>query len=903
VGRDRALAQLTARLSEPGSTLLVSGAAGIGKTHLARAALNRLAADGADTEEIVGGTNASRIPLGPAAHLVPPLSGDVPVAGLIASTLDRLNRRAADRHLVFLADDVDLLDDASSTLVGHLATAGQVSLVATSRESIFAGHPFAALARQGSLETLALTPLGASETAELAALHAGRRLDADSGLRLFDMTRGNPLFVTQLIRTAAARGALREDAGGLHLDTELAMGGLDRLLSERVDTLTHPESLALNLIAVGGPLPLSLLEKMVEPLALGALAQAGLVDIRGERAPVVRFAHPLYREIVRNRLQPVETRILLRQLLDVAGSPPVGEPDRDARALLLRLGLWHAELGLPFDPAAAGWAAREVHWGLLEVIRRHLAGETAADAGSDTVLAAGLDRVDQRSDAALLLAKGLWRDDPNFVNGARLAWVLGRRADRAAEMLELIAALGALAGTDEERSTLAIIHGTWLYWVARDRDGAAALLRRAEPGIGPPWRQTLAATRAGLDVHSGYISDSIQVLTEEAPAEDAPAVVKVLNWSPLAAALVTGGRLEAGVELARTALPLSTAVDDQLGRDHAMRAMEELTIIDHWGRMYLGRYDEVANDARMVSDLLKETDQDEGRALFMGLEASCRLMQARPATAEVLLAEAVRRHGPVSFLGFRSLLHSTRAVALAWLGRLAEAEVEAQECSRWHDPPRFFDAEVAVAQATVLAAAGQRSRAVEVTVAAAQDSARRGIWFHAFSASFVAARVSPDRAQLRLLRSTAAHVDGPLPALAMAYCTALSERDAAKLEDVARQALDAGETLFGLEAMTSALECATGSRRSRLQGVVTRLAEECEGARAPFSRGLSAPSGLTERELEVVSLAAQGWSSPAIAAELVRSVRTVETHLYRAFAKLGVRSRAELAERFASRFP
>lgn len=45
----------------------------------------------------------------------------------------------------------------------------------------------------------------------------------------------------------------------------------------------------------------------------------------------------------------------------------------------------------------------------------------------------------------------------------------------------------------------------------------------------------------------------------------------------------------------------------------------------------------------------------------------------------------------------------------------------------------------------------------------------------------------------------------------------------------------------------------------------------------------------------MVRLAAEGLSNRAIAEELVVSLRTVENHLHRAFAKLGVRSRSELS--------
>ena len=53
---------------------------------------------------------------------------------------------------------------------------------------------------------------------------------------------------------------------------------------------------------------------------------------------------------------------------------------------------------------------------------------------------------------------------------------------------------------------------------------------------------------------------------------------------------------------------------------------------------------------------------------------------------------------------------------------------------------------------------------------------------------------------------------------------------------------------------------------------------------------------LTASELRVAQLAADGKANRAIAAELFVTVRTVEFHLSRAYAKLGIGSRAELAD-------
>lgn len=52
---------------------------------------------------------------------------------------------------------------------------------------------------------------------------------------------------------------------------------------------------------------------------------------------------------------------------------------------------------------------------------------------------------------------------------------------------------------------------------------------------------------------------------------------------------------------------------------------------------------------------------------------------------------------------------------------------------------------------------------------------------------------------------------------------------------------------------------------------------------------------LTQHELRVASLACEGLSNSEIAVALVLSPRTVQWHLNRAFKKLSVRSRTELA--------
>jgi DNA-binding NarL/FixJ family response regulator len=76
----------------------------------------------------------------------------------------------------------------------------------------------------------------------------------------------------------------------------------------------------------------------------------------------------------------------------------------------------------------------------------------------------------------------------------------------------------------------------------------------------------------------------------------------------------------------------------------------------------------------------------------------------------------------------------------------------------------------------------------------------------------------------------------------------------------------------------------------------TELAARCEAAPVVEFVGATGPAPLTNREQDIAKLAADGLANRVIAERLYVSVRTVENHLGRIYTKLGVTSRAELAE-------
>jgi HD-GYP domain-containing protein (c-di-GMP phosphodiesterase class II) len=85
------------------------------------------------------------------------------------------------------------------------------------------------------------------------------------------------------------------------------------------------------------------------------------------------------------------------------------------------------------------------------------------------------------------------------------------------------------------------------------------------------------------------------------------------------------------------------------------------------------------------------------------------------------------------------------------------------------------------------------------------------------------------------------------------------------------------------------------SRAGRLDSDAVAAVLDAAGQRRPGRRRDLRPAGLSEREIEVLQLVAQGCSNPQIAKRLYISRRTAEHHVQHVYAKIGASSRAAAA--------
>jgi DNA-binding NarL/FixJ family response regulator len=120
------------------------------------------------------------------------------------------------------------------------------------------------------------------------------------------------------------------------------------------------------------------------------------------------------------------------------------------------------------------------------------------------------------------------------------------------------------------------------------------------------------------------------------------------------------------------------------------------------------------------------------------------------------------------------------------------------------------------------------------------------------------------------------------------------------LDEYVYHALKAGASGFLLkdasrEQLTGAVRAAPAGETLLAPAITRRLIEDfCRGP-APGTESAAASGGLSERELGVVRLVAEGQSNAEIAARLYLSEATIKSHIARILAKLRLRDRVQIA--------
>ncbi|MEU2612982.1 LuxR C-terminal-related transcriptional regulator [Micromonospora sp. NPDC007271] len=857
-GRVEELRAIDRAARRPGGPkgVILAGAPGVGKTRLAQEVLAKAAEQGAATRWVVATASARGLPLGAFAGLVA-TAGDDP-GQVLRHAVDSLLAGAGGGEVLVAVDDAHLLDELSALLVHQLALHQAVTLVVTIRTGEPVADAVSALWKDGYLTRLDIPPLSEPETGALLTAVLGAPVDRATVARMSALTRGNALFLRHLVGGELEAGRLRAVGGVWRWSGEVTVTPkLADLVEARMGRLSRRVRDVVDVLALGEPLDAGLLTQLTAAAAVEEAEVRGLVSVeRDGRELRTRLAHPLYGEVRRAGIGTLRARRLRGQIATALAQTGADSPDD-----LLRRAVLSLDSDLEPDPAlftaAAGYAVQLFDLRLAERIGRAAVAAGGGFQAQMTVVAA---------------LSGLCR---------------------YAEVEAELTALTALAGTDAEqvRATVAQVHH--LMWLAERPAEAAAVLDTAEDRVRDDVaRLQLVAVRAYLEAGLGH------------PARAAQAAATALAWPGLpaeSATLASCGLVAALAALGRVDELGPAAADGRAAADRSPELTFLRVPLAGW-QVHGLRLAGCLHEALAVALECQETTRDVALAVELTniVLAEAELSRGQVATALRLLREArAGLEGAGNAGGFLYLCLLTMTRGLAVSGDLVAARRSLAELrERQHPALLVLRPEMLLTRAWVAAAEGAVSEALALVHEAAEVAAAQGQPAHEVLALHTAVCLG-DGSVADRLADLATRVGGPRASAAAAQAAALAVDDGDGLLASSAHLEQLGDLLAAADSAAQAAAAYTRHHRTSLAKSAAarahRLAHLCGGARTPALAAAARPLPLTPREREIVTMAAHGLPNREIADRLVVSVRTVEGHLYRAGAKLGTSSRAELA--------
>jgi DNA-binding NarL/FixJ family response regulator len=620
-----------------------------------------------------------------------------------------------------------------------------------------------------------------------------------------------------------------------------------------IGSLDPEERAALETMAFAEPIGPEPLAGLVSADALERLERRAVLEAeRDVERLCLRLSHPLYGAVLRADTPVLPRRRIQQSLagaLEAAGARRREDP--------LRIATWRLAGAGHRDSRALTRAALEAIAALRFGVAERLA-RAAVRAGGGVA-------------ASLALGESLVRQG------------------RSQEAEVVLSPLLPEATSDAQRAQAITLHARNLFFGKSDPAAARCLLD-GDSVVDRDARDRLACEDAALLLYAGKACEALRAAeaARERAVRAETRLAATLVAAPAAALCGSTGRSPQLVEEGLSGPAISQESRAQL-------------LLSKFTALWLaGELSQAETTADALSTFAVGQEAPDGLALVAGPLGLVALWQGRLATAIARLREAaaeLRRCDPYHCLpGYLAQL----AYALALVGDLAAGErvlTEAQAAR--HDAVRLYEAEVAVAQAWLIAGHGEISAACSILADAASVASAGGLRVFEAVALHDAARLGRAEPVAHRLRVLATHTDSDLVSLFASHATALADRDAGSLEHVAAAFEFLGATLLAAEA---AAEAAATYRRKGQAGKAAavsarslQLGARCQGARPPALALAGESALLTPREREIARLAAEGLPSHAIAKRLVLSTRTVDNHLHHIFIKTGVAGRHELA--------
>ncbi|MCK0175498.1 LuxR family transcriptional regulator [Mycolicibacterium sp. F2034L] len=832
--------------------VVLAGKPGVGKSRLARDAARSAGEAGWVVRSAAATTTSRAVPLGVFAQWAAG-SEDSPSA-LARRISEVLTSEAQPGRLLLLVDDVHLLDDLSALVVHHLVYSGAAKVIATVRAGQTAPAAVSALWKDGLVARRDVEPLTRDEVGRFVAAAFAAPPDRHCLDQLWRLTHGNVLYLQQLCHHEFSAGRLAARDGAVCWQAGAAISeSLAELVDAQIGAIPDDVRDVVDLVAVANPIDWDSLRLNASQDAIEAAEQRELVRTSGDE---VHIGHPMYAEVRLLRCGPTRLRRLRGQIAQAM-------KDNDVAARTLKRGLLWLESDLPPEPDVL-MAAATAATSLLDFETAERLYSSAAGAGAG-------------AQAHVPLA---------------LSLLMRQRGERAMEVLD------ELEADSVDQSTLVndvVMRASNLLWSSQSPEASRQVIDDALVTAEGPRRHQLLVFRA----------NQLALAARPADVLDATAQVDYDQLDPYGTTMGLSAETMAFGELGQTDAAVAKADQstqviastDQVTLIHLPLAEYHTFALAAAGR--IGAAVDVAN--RHVR--IQQSGPPGARMVATAILGMAELAAGDLTAALTHLPARLDGDGAAESLHAASSFHRfhlLRAQALARTGDALAAESALETALAHRHRAYVYIRPTELLTEAWLAAARQRlteARRLARTaaeIALEQGQFAREVWCLQTAAHFDDVDVVDRLAELVSM------VEGPRAATVLRYATALGADDGDELVAVS----EAFETMGDLLAAADAAgQAATSHRRAgRVGSAMTaasrshRLAADCGGATSPAIAAALFTLPFTNREREVAALVARGMSNRDIAEAVSLSVRTVESHVYRACTKAGVTGRSGLAE-------
>jgi DNA-binding CsgD family transcriptional regulator len=889
--------ELLSGVSDRGDALVIRGDPGIGKTALLGAASRYARTNGFQVLTATGVQSEAELPFAGLHQLTRALRWDpnalpepqrnavqaafgrttssTPDLFLVAlATLDVLAEAAAHHPVLVVAEDAQWLDGPTTEVLKFVARrveADPIVMLFAVRE----GGDSALL--DAGLPELRLSGLG---EADAVALLGTRAPDLDASIRrqILDEACGNPLALVEL---PAALPSVGEDRSGVSDPLPLT-ARLERAFTTRLDDLPAATRAVLLAAALNDGSDLSEAVRgarliVEEPVSLGSLdaaVTARLVHVDGAE---LQFRHPLIRSAI---------------------SRSAGLADRLAGHSALAAVIDH-------DPDRRAWHRASALIGRSEEVAGEL-DQVAARARAQGAVIVSTKALQRAAELSPDPARRVER----LLRAAELAFEAGRR-NTVSRLVRDVEPLMRHVHTPLEHGRLTLVRGLGeprvlqtgrleslvaLAAAARkagDRNLAWNLLWRlaqrcfwADPGL-ESRRLVVEAAEAATDDDPREIA----ILAYAAPLERANIVIDRISSWPIENYSAEEARLLGSAAVVVGAFELSSRFHERavagLRKQGRLAHLARALAMQGWSAICLADWTVAFTALSEAVVMASETGEAVWGAGAEAMQAILAAVRGEPDSAAALAHQAERAVIAAGATHMLAYIQVARGLTALGEGRASDAYAELH---RIYDPgdPSYHRVPCCwyigdLAEAAAYSGRGDEVRSLlqglEALVAPSKSSWIRSAFSYAHAQL---AGDSDAEAAFQRALADATHWPFQRARLQLSYGGWLRRR---------RRVADARAALRSARDAFDALGATPWAARARHE---LRAAGETSRQRTWF-----AWDQLSPQEMQIAAMAAEGMSNREIGQRLYLSHRTVGSHLYRLFPKLGVTSRTQLVAALA----